>query len=109
MRLRAAMVLMIPLALARVLAQAVPSQTGRSGEPPAPAALDVLQLQGKTIRVYQAAEANQGVAAASRHFFVVDNYTLAKYDIKTGEMIRRWTGGSNGPIRHMNSCMAEGS
>ena len=102
---------MISLALARVLAQAVPSQAGRSGEPPAAAqaGLDVPQLQGRTIRVYQAAEANQGVAAGARHFFVVDNATLAKYDIRTGELIRRWTGVASGPIRHMNSCMAEGS
>ena len=38
--------------------------------------------EGKTLRVYEAPEANQGVAAGLTHFFVIDNSTLAKYEIR---------------------------
>ena len=68
---------------------------------------DVLQLRGKTLKVYQAAEANQGVAAGSGHFFAVDNAVLAKYEIRTGKLVDRWAGPANGPIRHMNSCLVD--
>ena len=109
MRFRAAAIVVSLASLSRVLAQTPPAQTGQTGAPPATArpGPEVAQLQGKTLRVYQAPEANQGVAAGSRHFFVVDNATLAKYDIRTGQLIDRWAGEPDGPIRHMNSCFAE--
>ena len=68
---------------------------------------DVLQLQGRTLRTYEVPEANQGVAAGLTHFFAVDNATLAKYEIKSGRLVDRWSGAPNGPIRHMNSCMVD--
>jgi hypothetical protein len=68
---------------------------------------EIAQLTGKTLRVYEAPEANQGVAAGLAHFFVVDNSTLAKYEIHTGQLIDRWVGAPKGPIRHMNSCLVD--
>jgi hypothetical protein len=82
----------------RLLAQAPAPQA-----PPA----DVLQLTGKTVRVYDAAEATQGVAAGIAHFFAVDNSTLAKYEIRSGQRVDRWIGAPNGAIRHMNSCLLD--
>ena len=68
---------------------------------------EVPQLQGKTLRVYEAPEASQGVAADLDHFYAVDNSVLAKYEIRTGRLIDRWASARNGPIRHMNSCLAD--
>ena len=82
----------------RVLGQAPPPPA----TPPA-----ITQLTGKTIRVYEAAEAIQGVAAGIAHFFVIDNATLAKYEIRSGQLVDRWIGAPNGPIRHMNSCLVD--
>jgi hypothetical protein len=80
--------------------------------PPATSATEphpgVLQLTGKTLRVYPAPEANQGVAAGPHFFYVVDNFALARYEIGSGRLIDRWTGERNGPIRHMNSCFVDG-
>ena len=68
----------------------------------------VPRLTARTLRVYAAEEATQGVAAAPRHFFAIDNSTLGKYEIASGRLITRWAGGRTGPLRHMNSCFAEG-
>ena len=65
----------------------------------------IRRLAGRTTRVYEAPEADQGVAADARHFYVVDNTTLAKYEIATGRAVDRWVGPRNGFIRHMNSCL----
>ena len=75
--------------------------------PPEYVAPDVEQLIAKTIRVYKAAEATQGVAVDGRYFYAVDNTVLAKYDIRSGQVVDRWIGARNGLIRHMNSCLAE--
>ena len=68
---------------------------------------EVVQLTARTLRVYKAPEASQGVAAGLHHFFAVDNTVLAKYAIRTGQLIDRWVGARNGLIRHMNSCLAD--
>jgi hypothetical protein len=68
----------------------------------------VQQLTGKTLRIYDAAEATQGVAAGIAHFFAVANSTIGKYEIRSGQLIERWAGAPNGPIRHMNSCLIDG-
>jgi hypothetical protein len=52
-------------------------------------------------------EANQGVAAGSAHFFAIDNSTLAKYEIRSGRLVDRWSGADEGLIRHMNSCLVD--
>ena len=94
----------------------VPSPQLHSNEPQAGAAPivpeyvppEVVRLTARTVRVYKAPEASQGVAADLRHFFVVDNTILAKYEIQTGQLIDRWVGPHLGQIRHMNSCLADG-
>lgn len=62
-------------------------------------------LTARTLRVYQAPEADQGVAADARFFYAVDNAVIAKYDLATGEAVGRWSGPPGGLVRHLNSCM----
>jgi hypothetical protein len=50
-------------------------------------------------------EANQGVGVDERHFYAVDNQTIAKYDKTTGALIKKWQGPSDGPIKHLDSAM----
>ena len=92
--------------LVRALAQA-PQQAPAPAAPVEATGSAVLQLTGKTLRVYEVPEANQGVAAGLAHFFAVDNSTLAKYEIRSGRLADRWAGTPNGPIRHMNSCLVD--
>lgn len=68
---------------------------------------EVRHLVGHTLRVYDVPEADQGVAASGTHFFAVDNSVIAKYDVTSGKLIDRWAGPRNGPIRHLNSCLAD--
>jgi hypothetical protein len=91
--------------LVRVMAQTPPQAPAAAPVEPTDSA--VLQLTGKTLKVYEAPEANQGVAAGLAHFFAIDNSTLAKYEIQTGRLAGRWVGTRNGPIRHMNSCLLD--
>lgn len=74
----------------------------------APEAQDIKRLAGRTLRVYQAPEADQGVAADATHFYPVDNSVIAKYDIAKGALVKRWDGSAGGLIRHLNSCIADG-
>jgi hypothetical protein len=50
-------------------------------------------------------EANQGVGVDERHFYAVDNQTIAKYDKTTGKLVEKWQGPSEGPIKHLDSAM----
>ena len=54
---------------------------------------------------FKAPEANQAVAVDGRHFYAVDNQTIAKYDRNTGELVQRWQGDKDGPILHLDSAM----
>jgi hypothetical protein len=78
------------------------------GAPTAQAPPGAVPLTARTLRVYQAPEASQGVAADLRHFYAVDNSTLAKYEIRSGRLVDRWSAPADGPIRHLNSCLADG-
>jgi hypothetical protein len=69
---------------------------------------EIRRLTARTLRVFEAPEADQGVAADAGHFYAVDNTVLAKYEIASGRRIARWAGPQNGLIRHMNSCLADG-
>ena len=70
-------------------------------------AAEVPRLTAKTLRVYEAPDADQGVAADTRHFYVVDNSALVKYDIESGRLVTRWTAPDADVIRHLNSCLVE--
>jgi hypothetical protein len=71
------------------------------------ATFEPLRLTGRTLRVYQVPEADQGVAADAVHFYAVDNTVLAKYEIASGKNVDRWVAPANGLIRHLNSCLIQ--
>jgi len=50
-------------------------------------------------------EANQGVGVDEAHFYAVDNYTIGKYDKKTGKLVKKWQGDKKGPVLHLDSAM----
>jgi hypothetical protein len=50
-------------------------------------------------------EANQGVGVDERHFYAVDNRAIAKYDKRTGRLIKKWQAPSDAPIKHLDSAM----
>ena len=90
------------------------AQAPEAGPPvfqaPSPAvyvAPEVQRLAARTSRVYQAPEANQGVAADERFFYPIDNTVIAKYEIATGRRLAEWVGPRDGLIRHLNSCLAD--
>ena len=60
---------------------------------------------GPVLRVYDAPDADQGVAVDGRYFYAVDNHVVAKHERGDGERIARWDGGEDGPIQHLNSCI----
>ena len=64
------------------------------------------RLSARTLRVYEAPEADQGVAVDAKFFYPVDNSVIAKYEIASGKRIDRWDGSAAGLIRHLNSCLA---
>lgn len=50
-------------------------------------------------------EANQAVGVDAEHFYAVNNTVIGKYEKKTGALVKRWDGGKNGPILHLDSAM----
>jgi hypothetical protein len=104
------LVAMVAVACVAAASAQPPSSTQKDATPPIVPEYEappVVELTARTVRVYKTAEASQGVAVDSRHFYAVDNSVLAKYAIASGELIDRWIGPRNGLIRHMNSCLAD--
>jgi hypothetical protein len=56
-------------------------------------------------REFVVPEANQGVGVDDKYFYAVDNQTIAKYDKKTGKLVKKWQGEKNGPIIHLDSAL----
>ena len=54
------------------------------------------------IAEFNVPEANQGIAVDARHFYAIDNQAVAKYDKKTGTLVKKWQGPKDGPIRHLD-------
>jgi hypothetical protein len=50
-------------------------------------------------------EANQGVGVDGKYFYAVDNQVVAKYDKRTGKLVKKWTGEKKGPVLHLDSAM----
>ncbi len=50
-------------------------------------------------------EANQGVGIDKDHFYAVDDRAIAKYDRKTGKLVKKWEGPKDGPIIHLDSAL----
>jgi hypothetical protein len=78
-----------------------------SGQIPEYKPPEIRHLTARTLRVFEAPEADQGVAADARHFYVVDNTVIAKYEIASGHRVGQWVGPHNGLIRHLNSCIVD--
>ena len=51
------------------------------------------------------AEANQGIGVDDKHFYAIDNRAIAKYDKKSGKLVKKWTGDKDGPIIHLDSAL----
>ena len=88
------------LSLLFAAALGAPAQVPEYKPPP------VVQLSARTLRVFEAAEADQGVAADKSHFYAVGNTVIAKYAVASGTRVGQWEGPRNGLIRHLNSCLA---
>ena len=54
---------------------------------------------------FEVPEANQGIGVDARHFYAVDNQVIAKYDKKTGKLVKKWQGPKAGPILHFDSAL----
>lgn len=65
---------------------------------------DIEQLVGEEIARYPAAEAGQGAAVGSDHFYAIVNYAIGRYDRASGEVVTQWRGTRGGPFVHLNSC-----
>lgn len=90
-----------------VLAILSSSVFGQGLELPTLQQTPIQYLQAEEIARYSAAEAGQGAAADSEHFYAIVNTAIGKYRKADGEFVSRWASARNGPIRHLNSCYAE--
>lgn len=54
---------------------------------------------------FDAPEAGQGVAVDATHFYAIDNTAIAKYDKKTGTLVKKWSQEKGGPLIHMDGAM----
>ena len=61
-------------------------------------------LTAPEIRAYPAREANQGVAVDARHFYVIDNSEIGKYEKASGERVAAWSGDAE-RFPHLNACL----
>jgi hypothetical protein len=67
-----------------------------------PAAADAL-VYAAPERSVAAAEARQGVASDGRYFYAIDNSTIGKYEIGSGERVAEFRGDPE-KFPHLNSC-----
>jgi len=96
------------LAAAVICGGAILAQAPRAAiQGPDYKAPEIRRLTARTLRVFEAPEADQGVAADARHFYAIDNTVIAKYEIGSGARVAQWVGPRDGLIRHMNSCLAD--
>ena len=68
---------------------------------------DVPRLEAEEVARFPAEEAGQGAAADSGHVYAVVNSAIGRYAKGTGEKEAAWSLPRTGPIRHLNSCIAE--
>jgi len=59
--------------------------------------------QYEEVRRYSAPEARQAVAVDAHHFYAIVNTMIAKYDKKTGKLVKRWVADDERPLKHMNA------
>lgn len=70
-----------------------------------PAAVSLAQPAITELASFAVPEAGQGVGVDARHFYAVDNTTIAKYDKRSGALVKRWTQPAGGPLIHLDSAM----
>lgn len=73
--------------------------------PPLGAPAPVPTYEAEVLLRFAVPEADQGVAVDARHFYAVDNRTIAKYDKQSGRRVALWQGAADGPIIHLDSAM----
>ncbi|RYG36666.1 hypothetical protein EON81_09055 [bacterium] len=54
-------------------------------------------------RRFVATEANQGVAVDKDAFYAIANFSIGKYDKRTGKKLAAWKGERGGPVIHLDS------
>jgi len=72
--------------------------------PPPPIAL----APARAVNAWPAPEARQGAAVDAEHFYAVVNSRIGKYRKSDGTKVAEWVG-DRIAIRHLNSCIVEGS
>lgn len=60
------------------------------------------------MRRFAAPEARQGVAVADGYFYAIEDRSIGKYDVRTGERVAVWQERDDGPIVHLNSGVVVG-
>lgn len=87
-----------------------PPQPGVAQPAPAPApAATVPSNAGLTqTQEWAVPDAGQGVAVDRAHFYTIDDRVIAKYDKKTGVLVKRWEGERDGPIVHLDGAVVRG-
>lgn len=65
---------------------------------------EIVRAKARTLSVFDALEADQGVAVDRKHFYAIDNTVIGKYEKESGKFIDRWIAPNKGLIRHLNSC-----
>jgi hypothetical protein len=61
-------------------------------------------LEGKTLAVFDAPDAIQGVAVDAGHFYAIDNFRITKHDKASGKPVAQWDGvRKEGPVIHLDS------
>lgn len=57
---------------------------------------------------FDAPEATQAVAVNGVYFYAIANSIIAKYDQRTGQVVKRWAADEERPLRHLNSGIFRG-
>jgi len=63
------------------------------------------RMASEAIAEFAVPEADQGVGVDDRHFYAIDNRTIAKHDKATGARVDVWEGAADGPIKHLDSAV----
>ncbi len=58
----------------------------------------------KQVGEFNIPEANQGVGVDDKYFYAIDNQVIAKYDKKSGTLVKKWQGAKTGPIIHLDGA-----
>lgn len=57
----------------------------------------------REVKAFPAPEAHQGVAVDATHFYPITNRAVAKYEKRTGKLVKRWDSTEEVVLKHLNS------